>query len=122
MADGDVQPLADGAAFTGDGFAPVLDPNNSTRYLVGDFAPGFARAAVVRRIDAIPQFKTSPQLDLFVTDKGASGPTRPPEVERLRHIDWFPPVLAVLIAVLALVAVGHALVTTAHRRRSGWHC
>jgi ABC-type lipoprotein release transport system permease subunit len=27
-------------------------------------------------------------------------------------------VLAVLIAVLALVAVGHALVTTAHRRRS----
>ena len=36
----------------------------------------------------------------------------------MRGIDWFPPVLAVLIAVLALVAVGHALVTTAHRRRS----
>jgi len=117
MTDGDVQPLADGAAFTGDGFAPILDRENSTRYLVGNFAAGVDRAAVVRRIDAIRQFSAQ-QEDLFVVDRGATGPTRPPEVERLRHVDWFPPLLAVLIAVLALVAVGHALVTTAHRRRS----
>jgi hypothetical protein len=118
LNDGDVQPLADVAAFTGAGFAPLLDRNNSTRYLLGDFAPGVDRAAVVRRIDAIPQFEPPPQQNAFVVDKGAAGPTRPPEVERLRHINWLPPILAVLIAVLALVAVGHALVTTAHRRRS----
>ena len=118
LQDSEIQPLSDGAAFTGEGFAPLVDPDNNTRYLIGDFAPGVDRAAVERRIDAISQFQAPPQQGLFVSDKGASGPTRPPEIARLREIDWFPPMLAVLIAVLALVAVGHALVTTAHRRRS----
>ena len=66
----------------------------------------------------MPQFLPPPEQAAFISDHGAAGPTRPPEVERLRHIAWFPPMLAGLIALLALIAVGHALVTTAHRRRS----
>ena len=63
------QPLADGAAFTGDGYAPLFDQNLFNRTFVGRFAPGSARAAVDRRIDAIPQL--SP----------ATGPTVPVEVD-----------------------------------------
>jgi hypothetical protein len=118
LQDGEIQPLADGAAFTGEGFAPLVGPHSHVRYLVGQFAPGVDRAAVGRRIDAIPQFRPLPQQAAFAPEQGASGPTRPPELDRLRNIDWFPPLLAALIAVLALVAVGHVLVTTAHRRRS----
>ncbi len=118
LVDGEIQPLSDGAAFTGEGFAPLADREGHSRYLIGDFEAGIDRAAVVRRIDAISQFRAPPEQNAFVSEQGASGPTRPPEVDRLREIGWFPPMLAVLIAVLALVAVGHVLVTTAHRRRS----
>jgi hypothetical protein len=93
------QPLADGAAFTGDGYAPLFDQNLFNRTFVGRFAPGSARAAVDRRIDAVPQL--SP----------ATGPTVPVEVERLHGISWLPATLAVLLGGLAVLAVGHALVT-----------
>ena len=115
---GQAQPLADGAAFTGEGFAPLLDLQNRTRYLVADFAPGVNHAAVLRRADATPQFRAPPGQAAFVADQGVAGPTRPPEVQRLRQIDWFPPVIALLLAVLALVAIAHTLITTAHRRRA----
>jgi ABC-type lipoprotein release transport system permease subunit len=45
------------------------------------------------------------------------GPTRPPEIERLRNVGWIAPGLATLLGVLALIAVAHALITTARRRR-----
>ncbi len=99
------QPIADGAAFTGTGFAPLLDQDNYYRYLLGRFTPGAERATVERRITAIPQ------LDPPAT------PTLPVEVDRLDQIGWFPATLAALIAGLALVAVGHALVTAVRRRR-----
>jgi len=118
IEDGEIQPLADGAAFTGEGFAPITDPYNHTRYVIGKFAPGVDHAAAERRVDALPAFNARSQAQSLVSEHGVSGPTPPPEVERLRGIGWFPPLLAVLIAVLALVAVGHALVTTARRRRS----
>lgn len=118
LQDGEIQPLSDGAAFTGEGFAPLADQSGHTRYLIGTFAARVDRAAVVRRIDRISQFQPSAGQGSFASERGASGPTRPPEIGRLREIDWFPPTLAVLVAGLALVAVGHALVTTAHRRRS----
>jgi ABC-type antimicrobial peptide transport system permease subunit len=38
-------------------------------------------------------------------------------MDRLRQINWFPTILAGLLTVLALVAVGHALVTSVRRRR-----
>ncbi len=45
------------------------------------------------------------------------GPRVPVEVDRLRQINWLSVTLAALLAILALVAVGHALVTSVRRRR-----
>jgi ABC-type antimicrobial peptide transport system permease subunit len=118
LQEGDIQPLADGGAFTGAGFERVRDQYDFTRYLIGKIAPSADHAAVVRRVGAMKAFNAGPGQGAFVVAQGAVAPTRPPEVERLLSISWFPPLLALLVGVLALVAVGHALVTTAHRRRS----
>jgi hypothetical protein len=117
IEDGEIQPLGDGAAFTAAGFAPLADPNGQTRYLVGKYAPGADIAAVGLRVDAIAAFNPSADQAALVAEHGASGPVRPPEVERLRAISWFPPMLAVVVGVLALIALAHALVTTTRRRR-----
>jgi hypothetical protein len=102
---GSAQALADGAVFTRAGFQRFFEPQNFNRYLVGRYAPGVDRAAVDRRIDALPAL--DPKI----------GPTVAVEVDRLRQIDWFPATLAALLTVLALLAVGHALVTGVRRRR-----
>ena len=102
---GQAQPLADGAAFTGAGYAPLFDQNVFTRSFVGRFAPGADRSAVERRISGIPQL--APPV----------GPAVPTEVGRLHEIGWLPVTLAVLVVSLALLAVGHALVTGVRRRR-----
>jgi hypothetical protein len=103
---GDTQPLADGAAFTGPGLSAIFDANSSSaRYLVGDYGPGADRAVIARRIGALPGLATP------------AGSTVPPEVSRLRRIGWLPTTLAALLGGLALVAVGHALVTAVRRRR-----
>ena len=102
---GQGQPLADGAALTGEGNAPLFDPNNYFRYFVGRFAPGADRAAVEQSIAGIPELGDP------------TAPTIPVEVDRLRQIGWFPTVLAALLGGLGLLAVGHALVTAVRRRR-----
>jgi hypothetical protein len=117
LQDGDVQALADGAAFSGEGLALISTHDSTTRYLLGRFAPGADRVAVERRINAIPQFEPTGDSTAFVGDHGIAGPTLPPEVDRLRRIGWFPLALAGLIATLATIAVGHALLTGAQRRR-----
>jgi hypothetical protein len=99
------QPLADGAAFTGEGYAPVFDQNLFTRSFVGRVAPGADRSTIERRI------MTTPQL------APAVGPAVPTEVGRLHEIRWLPVTLAVLVVSLALLAVGHALVTGVRRHR-----
>jgi putative ABC transport system permease protein len=99
------QPLADGAAFTGDGYAPLFDQNLFNRSFVGRFSTTSARSDAMRRIDAIPEL--SPPV----------GPIVPVEVDRLHGIDWLPATLAVLLGGLAVLAVGHALVTGVRRRR-----
>lgn len=100
-----LQPLADGAALTVAGLGPLLSPGgNETHFLLVKAGPG-SRAAVERRMRSIPRSKNT----------GAS--KIPIEVDRLRQINWFPAILAVLLATLALVAVGHALVTSVRRRR-----
>ena len=99
------QPLADGAALTGEGNEPLFDPNNYFRYFVGDFAPGADRAALARSIAGIPELGP------------LTPPTIPVEVDRLRQIGWFPTVLAALLGGLGLLAVGHTLVTAVRRRR-----
>ncbi|MDQ1632210.1 MAG: putative transport system permease protein, partial [Frankiaceae bacterium] len=99
------QPLADGAAFTGAGYAPLFDQNLFTRAFVGRIAPGADRSALERRISATPQL--APPV----------GPAVPTEVGRLHEIRWLPVTLAILVASLALLAVGHALVTGVRRHR-----
>ncbi len=99
------QPLADGAAFTGEGNAPFFDPTNYYRYFVGRFEPRVDRAAVERSIAGVPQLDRPTEA------------TVPAEIERLRQIGWFPATLAGLLGGLALLAVGHALVTAVRRRR-----
>jgi len=104
-AIGQIQPLADGAAFTGPGFAPLFDPNNFSHYLVGQFTPNANRATVLHWI------ATNPDLG------PATVASLPVEIDRIHQIDWLPTTLAVLLAVLALIAVGHALITAVRRRR-----
>jgi len=104
---GDPQPLADGALFTNDGLTALRDPHdgNYSRYLLGRYAPGADRRAFAHRVLAVP------------IRGEVTGPAVPPEVDRMQQIRWFPAALAALLGGLALVAVGHALVTTVRRRR-----
>lgn len=100
------QPLADGAVFTDAGLSRIFDSNSSSnRYLMGRFAPGVDRAAVERRIAALPALSHP------------VGNTVPVEVERLRRIAWLPTTLAALLGGLGLLAIGHALATAVRRRR-----
>jgi hypothetical protein len=103
-AIGQIQPLADGAAFTGPGFAPLFDPNNFSRYLLGQFTPSADRAAVMHWIATNPALSSATVASL------------PVEIDRIHQIDWLPTTLAILLAALALIAVGHALITSVRRR------
>jgi predicted lysophospholipase L1 biosynthesis ABC-type transport system permease subunit len=99
------QAIADGATFTDPGIQRIFDDNNTNRYLLLRFAPGANRTAIEHRLAAKPQLASPTR------------PVVPPEVDRLRQINWFPVTLAALLAGLALLAVGHALVTAVRRRR-----
>jgi ABC-type antimicrobial peptide transport system permease subunit len=113
IKDGDVQPLADGAAFTQSGMKPLID-DSATRYLVGRYAPGVDRARVQKAVAAIPQFG---RQGGFLTDKVGDAVV-PPEIDRIRTVNWLPPTLAALTAFLALLAVGQGLVSSVRRRRN----
>jgi ABC-type lipoprotein release transport system permease subunit len=115
MTYGDVQHLADGATVTGAGFARVLteDDDETTRYVVARVAPR-DRVSVVRDVRT---FLIGQGGDPSLANEAVGGPTRPPEIDRIRNVAWFLPILAALISVLALVAVAHALITTSRRRR-----
>jgi ABC-type lipoprotein release transport system permease subunit len=102
---GQEQPLADGAVFTGAGYAPLFDRNNFFRYLVGRYALGADRATVLSRAKAIPQ------LNAVATA------TVPVEVSRLQQTNWAPIGIAALVGVLAILALAHAIATTGRRRR-----
>jgi predicted lysophospholipase L1 biosynthesis ABC-type transport system permease subunit len=110
---GDPQPLADGAVFTRAGFGAIASVNDTgfSRFLVGNYAAGADRAAFARRIHT----RVDTADDAGLGEVG--GPEVPVEIDRLRHIDWFPPTLAALLAVLGIIAVGHALFTGVRRRR-----
>jgi hypothetical protein len=109
-AIGSPQPLADGASVTAAGFAPILSTANGseTHFLIARFAPGADRAAIERGLAAI-----APTERL----RNIGGPTTAVEVGRVQQINWFPAILAAVLAALALLAVGHALVTSVRRRR-----
>ncbi len=101
-----LQPLADGASFTLAGLGPILAPGeNETHFLLVKARSSADIGALERRARAIPRSKNTGTAAI------------PVEVDRLRQINWFPAILAILLTTLALVAVGHALVTSVRRRR-----
>jgi FtsX-like permease family len=102
---GGTQPLADGAVLTSAGFAP-LNTTNGNLFLVGRFAPGTNHTQDEHQIAEVPNIGTPTPATVAV------------EIARLQQIDWFPATLCALLGTLALLAVGHALVTAVrHRRR-----
>ncbi|HEX5587881.1 MAG TPA: FtsX-like permease family protein, partial [Acidimicrobiia bacterium] len=105
---GDPEPLADGAVFTGAGAARLDSANsdNSSWNLIVRLAPGADRSDTLARLDAISRADT-PLL----------GAALPAEIDRIRQIDALPIALAAFVGVVALAAVGFALVTTVRRRR-----
>jgi hypothetical protein len=105
----DAQPLADGAVLTPKGLLRLggsgesLDTN-----LVARFAPGI-------QPEALPRDRATGDAKLH--GGLAVLPTVPVEVLRLQQVDDLPTVLAALLAVLAIIAVGHAVLVAGSRRR-----
>lgn len=100
------QPLADGAVLTGPGLMRIYDGNSrASRNLVGRYTPGGDPRTVSHAIAKL-DFVGAP-----------THPIVPVEIDRIRKVDWIPATLAGLLALLALIAIGHALVTTVRRRR-----
>src|SRR6185437_13369973 len=118
MKYGAVQHLADGAAMTAAGFARAVVPDTdesqaTNRWLVARLAPGTNVGRVERDILALPLYVNAAEKysDFVDIDEAIGRPTLPPEVDRVQHVAWFGPLLAVLMSVLALIAVAHALIT-----------
>jgi FtsX-like permease family len=118
LTTGDLEPVADGAYTTNAGFRPLLDSHNINRYIVGRFSPGTDRARVENTINGLAALHPDIGQQVFFGDTTVAGPSVPPEIDRLRHVGWFPPALIALLAVLATIAVGHALITSVRRRRT----
>jgi hypothetical protein len=101
----DPLPFADGAALTGEAVDALrlgeASLDSFSQHLVR-WAPGVdrdaSRARLARKYELIE-------------------PSAPPEIERLTQVDKLPRVLSGFLALLAVFAVGHALVTAVHRRR-----
>src|SRR5262249_6387387 len=105
---GDPAPLADGAVLTGAGAARIDEAGaqNSSWSTVVRMDPGVSAPVARARLDAISRRDSPPQGTLL-----------PAEIDRVRQIDALPWVLAAFVAVVAMVAVGFALVTAVRRRR-----
>jgi hypothetical protein len=108
----DGYPLADGVLFDDDGFvaAGLAQASGFATTGFNTFAvklrPGSDRDAAVRRLSALSR-GDPPML------------TRTPaEVDQLRQLDRLPTILAVFLLLVALLALGHALVLTVRHRRS----
>jgi hypothetical protein len=102
------QAIASGAVFSGAGLDRVLDPHdpeNGSPYLVIRAVPGANLTELERRINAIPNLDRP------------FGPSVPLEANRIQEVNWLTAAIAALLAVLALLAVGHALVTSVRRSR-----
>ena len=87
---------------------------NETHYVLVRLAPGADRAPLDHRLAELHRLAVAGGD----TNNGtATRPTTPVEISRLQQIHWFPATLAALLAALALLAIGHALVTSVRRRR-----
>jgi hypothetical protein len=97
-------PLADGAALTWDALAAVG---------LTEFPDAFSQH-LVRWRDGVDEDAATAGL---AREYQVNEPAAPPEVERLGQVAALPRVLAGFLGLLAVLAVGHALVTGVHRRR-----
>ena len=95
--------LGHGALVNPAGFRALGADAPETVFLVR-FRPGVDRTAAMRRL----------QRDFPGTVLTA---VRPADVENLRRVDGLPSLLAALVAAVALLTVGHMLVTSVRRRR-----
>jgi ABC-type lipoprotein release transport system permease subunit len=102
---GDPSPPADSATFESAALARLGDANGGWN-LVVRLAPGVDRARAMRVLRKIGGNTGEPL-----------SPRVPTEIDRVRRIDGLPVALAVFVSVVAVVAVGFALVTTVRRRR-----
>jgi hypothetical protein len=106
----DPQAIADGAVFTGAGLSRLdLSGDNSWQVVVR-FAEGVDSTAELAQIAALPNVGNFFGEQVFPTEM-------PLEVERLEQVDRIPTALALLLAVLGALVVGHLLLTSVRRRR-----
>ena len=97
--------LADGAVMLPEVLARIAaDSDNSGSHLVVRWRPGTDTRAARHRLEKI-------------SGQPPSQPIRPAEVDRLTQLNRLPWILAGFLAILALIAVGHAIVTNTRRRR-----
>jgi hypothetical protein len=101
----DPSPLADAAVFTAAGLARLGDGNGGWN-LVVRLAPGIDRADAIRRLRALGGSQGRPL-----------SPVVPAEIDRVERIDGLPIALGGFVVVVAVVAIGFALVTAVRRRR-----
>ncbi|HEY3673435.1 MAG TPA: ABC transporter permease [Acidimicrobiia bacterium] len=100
----DPAPIADGAVFTATALDALRADGGGWNFVV-KLAPGVSRAAAIRG-ERKAAVLGGPVL-----------PTLPAEIDRVDQIRGLPVALAVFVAVVALVAVGLALVSSLRRRR-----
>jgi hypothetical protein len=99
--------LGQGALVTKEGLlslGPDIQQNAPENVFLVRFASGVPRAEALQHLR-----KDFPGTVLTAL--------RPTDVENLRRVDGLPPVLAALFAVVALLTVGHMLVSSVRRRR-----
>ena len=97
--------LADGAVMVPDELTRIAaDNDNATNYLLVRWRPGANTPEARHRLERI-------------SGQPPNRPIRPAEVDRLTQLNRLPWILAGFLALLALIAVGHAIVTNTRRRR-----
>lgn len=107
----DDYPLADGALVSAEGFTALGIPRSSGLGSAGNnslavaLRPGADRDAATARLKALNR------------DEAPTFARTPPEVDQLEQLDRLPVILATFLLVVALLALGHALVLTVRHRR-----
>ena len=85
----------------------------------GDFESGIERAVAVDFRSGVDVEAATARLGEVVGDRVADASTAdvPPELTNLKNVRTLPVVLAIFLAVLAVAALSHVLLTSARRRR-----
>jgi hypothetical protein len=106
-------PVADGISLTIEGYESLgghEHPGETSELLVR-WEPGVDGATAAARLQADLSRGLPEGIQIV------AGPTPPAEVEKLQQVEALPRVLAGFLALLAGLAVAHALVTAVRRRR-----